>query len=473
MSESEPTNRSDDEQIRRVIDRLVDAEEFSAFNERLRNDSAFRERYICHADLEASLHEEFSGLKQYLTPQAEGTQRRSLKKHWFLWSVTCIALALIVAAVCLNREFRPAPHQQSVVETGLGNAEPLSVAAPVVVFDANDSKKPQDAAVIVRVDGVSRSDLMVGQRLSSGVLRLGEGQIQLEFMSGAILALAAPAELRLESRDAATLVSGVASMRVPDRARGFILNAPDTAVVDLGTEFGVRIDESGTSEVEVTSGEVQLSLLGDDGNTLISQLVTEAESFRVDGQARQLVSVPRSHVNLPRITTAGVEPLPVTEAYVNAVLTETPVLYWRFEGTQNGLIRNEVNERWSAAIHRPETSPECIRIDNGSVRFERADSPRYLKTDQQISAINEDTYSIEFWMKPDDLHRSTCVGLFPDDRAYIHLNVVEIATDTELVHAPGAFVFYIETHQQKRWNSEQTSTPVASAFRDNGNMLSP
>ncbi|MEP3481172.1 MAG: LamG-like jellyroll fold domain-containing protein [Fuerstiella sp.] len=440
MSDPKLSDQSDDEQIRRVIDQRVSPDEFAAFNERLRTDSEFRRRYIFQADLEADLMEEFNAAKPKLASWPR--QQTAMPQQSISWLTASLALALAVTIAWIVADNRnpPKPVQQDIVKP---DAESPNAAATVrhQLFVPHHPTLSRDAAVVVRIEGIETSAIQVGTRLSPGILKLTEGEIQLEFIGGAVLALAGPAELHIKSKNAATLLTGFASTRVPPRARGFILNAPDAAIVDLGTEFGVRIDESGTSEVEVTSGEVRLSLLGDDGNTLLSQLVSEAESVRVDGKEKLLVSVKANERQLPKITTAKDTRLSVPDSYVLKVRQQNPLLYWRFEDQQDGKIANEMGPRWAAVMHQDKSNLEGIKIVNGHAHFQTVDGPRYLTTEKQIEGLNTGPYSIEFWMKPSGLNRATCLGLFPDDQAFNHLNVVEIATETELVHDPGAIRF--------------------------------
>ncbi len=142
-----------------------------------------------------------------------------------------------------------------------------------------------DVAVVVRNEGISDESLQVGKRIRPGTLRFDSGTLQIQFMSGASMVLQGPAELQVESAKSAKLLSGIARTRVNERAKGFVLNTAEAAVVDIGTEFGLRFDESGHPEVQVTEGEVEFSLLGEDGNTLTSRRVQQSEVVAVNKPA--------------------------------------------------------------------------------------------------------------------------------------------------------------------------------------------
>ncbi|GAA5508596.1 LamG-like jellyroll fold domain-containing protein [Novipirellula caenicola] len=308
------------------------------------------------------------------------------------------------------------------------------------------------AAVVVRSEGDFASQLSVGKRLTAGTLKLERGLVQMEFMSGAVVAIEGPAELQIHSKNAATLLSGRVSANVPPRARGFVLNSPKAAIVDLGTEFGVSVTPQGTSEVEVLSGEVELSLLGDDGNTLISQRVHEATRISVNQEKDLLQTITANPNELPKIVVFNDEAVPRTDEYAARIRRDSPLLYWRFEDGEdspntNNQVRNEMGPNHSAILRHGRNGRKDIQITNGYLRFQRSSSARYLASENAITGLNQGPYSIEFWMKPDDLQHATVLGVFPETRtdSRIFLNVFEIVTDTFMIHEPGALRFLHRT----------------------------
>jgi len=103
-----------------------------------------------------------------------------------------------------------------------------------------------------------------GDRVSPGALvqrstlRLREGEAKLQFSNGTRMKMNGPTLMRLDSDRATTLVSGAISARVPQQAIGFTVTTPSVHIVDLGTDFDVRVDDDGHTVVEVNEGVVVL-----------------------------------------------------------------------------------------------------------------------------------------------------------------------------------------------------------------------
>src|SRR5262245_46782553 len=98
--------------------------------------------------------------------------------------------------------------------------------------------------------------LRAGGRLLPGELRLRQGVASVAFDGGAHLVLEGPAELRLESASAATLLRGKVVFHGDESAPPFDLHTPKSTLVDYGTEYAVSVAADG-EEVHVFEGEVQ------------------------------------------------------------------------------------------------------------------------------------------------------------------------------------------------------------------------
>jgi len=87
-------------------------------------------------------------------------------------------------------------------------------------------------------------------------LNLESGLAQLTFESGAKLILQGPAEFVVRSEMEGSLRLGKLTAVVPQRAQGFSVTTPSAEIVDLGTEFGIEVNDAGRTEVHVFEGEV-------------------------------------------------------------------------------------------------------------------------------------------------------------------------------------------------------------------------
>ncbi|MEO0445997.1 MAG: FecR domain-containing protein [Verrucomicrobiota bacterium] len=95
-----------------------------------------------------------------------------------------------------------------------------------------------------------------GQRLREGRLELKQGIAVLRSDSGAEVILSGPTQLDLVSASHAKLHFGEVVVRAEQGAEGFTVGTPASDMVDLGTEFAVRVERSGTTELHVHDGEV-------------------------------------------------------------------------------------------------------------------------------------------------------------------------------------------------------------------------
>ena len=115
--------------------------------------------------------------------------------------------------------------------------------------------------MVVRTEAVSLTPgqpvLSIGRQLPAQRLQLDSGLLELRFTSGATVILEGPADFEVASALRCVLHRGTVVARVPEQARGFTVEGPRGRLVDLGTEFGVRVGNSGDTEVHVLKGRVE------------------------------------------------------------------------------------------------------------------------------------------------------------------------------------------------------------------------
>jgi len=106
-------------------------------------------------------------------------------------------------------------------------------------------------------DEAAASDHFVGKGLQRGLFKLDGGRAQVRLDNGVELSIKGPAEFDIFGLDHLALMAGRVTANVPPRAIGFRIDTPDMEVVDLGTEFALRVDSTGESRLHVLEGEVE------------------------------------------------------------------------------------------------------------------------------------------------------------------------------------------------------------------------
>ncbi|MEO0511235.1 MAG: FecR domain-containing protein, partial [Verrucomicrobiota bacterium] len=125
--------------------------------------------------------------------------------------------------------------------------------APVAQID---EAQAQGFAVVHRVTG-EQSSHPAGATLAGEVLTLGGGYAEIHFYCGARVVLQGPARLEVESAWKAICHEGSLRADVPPAAQGFRIHAAQTEIIDLGTSFGLSV-EDGNATVEVLDGEIAI-----------------------------------------------------------------------------------------------------------------------------------------------------------------------------------------------------------------------
>jgi hypothetical protein len=122
-------------------------------------------------------------------------------------------------------------------------------------------------------------DMRAGKRL-----RLRRGLAEIEFDRGARVILQGPAGLELVSGTEVRLLDGTLTARVPLAARGFTVLSPRGKIVDLGTEFGLSVDEAGATTVRVFDGFVAVSPLAAGRAPQAAVTIARDQTARIEGQ---------------------------------------------------------------------------------------------------------------------------------------------------------------------------------------------
>jgi hypothetical protein len=119
---------------------------------------------------------------------------------------------------------------------------------------------PEPVATVSRVESSSTTLTWVaGDKLSSGdALKFASGLVELDLRGRGRMIVEGPADIEFTGPTGAVLRKGRILLRVTPAGHGYRLETPRGSLVDLGTEFGVSVDEqTGQVETHVLEGEVK------------------------------------------------------------------------------------------------------------------------------------------------------------------------------------------------------------------------
>ncbi len=234
-------DRKPEERIDEYLLGRATAEDVGVLNELLARDEQLRKLYRFRVALEGG-YREAAIRGESLEPTTAGSFDRAKQSSHksFLYGLALAAASLaalaLIAVVQWNSVDRETPT--SVASSGMG----IPVARLVTSLDANW----RDV------------DPTPGEFLAKGIFQLDAGVVELEFNRGARVTLRGPSSFELKDTDLLHVSSGNLVARIPEEAIGFTIVTDEAEVVDLGTEFGLRVESGRQTEVHVIEGLVEV-----------------------------------------------------------------------------------------------------------------------------------------------------------------------------------------------------------------------
>lgn len=241
-------NSSHDPQLEALFSALAEGAISAADQERLEHrlaaDPAARREFLSWMAMESALEWGAGNAGDAETPRRSfpARQRRG-------WMAAAVLAGATVAAIVAGF-FVTAGSADPVVPAGAANKARGATVPPQPPASISDLQNAQ-------WDGDRQWQL--GEAVSAGPLRLTAGSAQVAFSSGAKVVLTAPVEVEVLSAGRMFLRSGSITPFVPPGARGFTVVCPSGEVVDLGTEFSMRVGPDGKADVYVIDGEVDVA----------------------------------------------------------------------------------------------------------------------------------------------------------------------------------------------------------------------
>ncbi|QDS99200.1 FecR domain-containing protein [Adhaeretor mobilis] len=255
------------------------------------SDETARQIYVAYMQELASLRQSYANQPMNLSDQethkvlaslSRATDDRRFGQKFPLHWATLLAASLLTAVVAnwlivgrgqqavknaTSAEVEPVDHSERPI------SEPLAGTAVATITRAVDAT--WEAGTFAPSD---LSRLRIGQ-----TLELEEGQVELLFDTGVEVILEGPTHFEIRSADSAYSRLGSISARVGEEASGFTIETPSARVIDLGTEFGASISETGETEVAVFKGIVDLAVdpLTKNSTGIALKRLNQGEALRV------------------------------------------------------------------------------------------------------------------------------------------------------------------------------------------------
>lgn len=287
----------------------LDSEGIERVREILRSDSGAREFFLQQQTLNAALrlegqtglsgpsHTVDSPASPHATPTLNSTQTISplpsskteaRSRNWGWLAAAAVMLIAALAGRIAYLEWHD-ESSNSVVDSD-----------PALIDPAEEVS--HGVAIITQLVDVEWTNPLspreVGDSLSPGEFAIQSGFAQVEFLCGATVIVEGPAQLDLKSATLAKVMSGRLRAQVPPAARGFALEVDDMKVVDLGTEFGLSVSNTGAN-VQVFDGEVELQ-----EQSKAKRLMVAGESLVMTsaGQYEPADITPKQFVDIAELT---------------------------------------------------------------------------------------------------------------------------------------------------------------------------
>lgn len=203
----------------------ISADELADLEARLRVEPEARRTYLRFMQLHALLEQ--------FPPEIETNEKivRFPRQVLIPW-IAAAAAIVVLLAIGARSFFKPAAADPAIAENPI-------------------------ATLLLAENCEWRETINEGQRLAAGVVRLKSGTAVIRFDGGAEVILSGATEIELHNAGSGRLIRGDVIVRAVDGAEGFTLDTPASKVVDLGTEFAVRADASGRTELHVLDGRVR------------------------------------------------------------------------------------------------------------------------------------------------------------------------------------------------------------------------
>lgn len=228
-----------------VVSGTLGVNEEAALAERLIEDAELRRAYLEHLELHGLLAWELGEIAKprRAQPVAEATIEPNRMR---IGGYAALAAAVLIAGAAVTF-FVLSGDTDSPVDTD----QPDAPVATLIETKGGTLSTP---------DGTVNE----GGYYAAGDYALDGGTAQFVLTNRVTVNLSGKTRLRMHHNKSVYLAHGKAGFNVPTGAEGFTVHLPDRSrIVDLGTAFDVEVLEDGRTEIEVTTGAIEVYGHGD------------------------------------------------------------------------------------------------------------------------------------------------------------------------------------------------------------------
>lgn len=159
---------------------------------------------------------------------------------------------------------------------------------------------------------------------------LQSGLMEITYNTGAKVILQGPVTYEVELKNGGFMSVGKLTGQVTSTlAKGFSVRTPTAIVTDLGTEFGVEVNESGETDAQVFVGKVNITAVGGHDANRLAQTVVAGQSVHVGTDLVLRTSRRDFESHVEHFARAMPDGANAGDSYAGLVLSMNPVVYYR------------------------------------------------------------------------------------------------------------------------------------------------
>lgn len=268
----------------------ITPERFAVLEKRLQADPSAAEQYLDQMMNSAAL------MWRAQSFYAEAMQSESGEDSQFLTALgeyekTAPAVPIEPQVKPTAAELKPAVRERKRTSRFSLAAAAAALAAMVlllVYLELHPTSGEEPAARVADVLGAVWDAESGSGRIPEGVLYrasgpyvLKEGYVRLAYEDGAEAVIEGPARFQIKGEEELGLSYGQVYVRCPISATGFTVSTPALKVIDLGTEFGVKVSGVGRTQVHMLKGKASLIAGAARGGPRQSAIVQEGQATQV------------------------------------------------------------------------------------------------------------------------------------------------------------------------------------------------